>query len=194
MNTINERIQIVVNKLFNGNVSELCRLSDISTGTMSGILGERKSKPSFENIEKIYSSIEEKINLDWLLTGGGEMLKSNSTVNQSGSGKHISITSGNSGHIGNINTNTSNLTKDEIVGLMNKMSIEYYNSIQERFAYLKEKEEVIKQKEEVIREKNDVIKWKNEKIDTLIREMSEARKIVADLIDTNKKMINKLTN
>ena len=51
MTTINERIQIVVNELFDGNRSELCRKSGVPIGTMSSILGERQSSPNIDILQ-----------------------------------------------------------------------------------------------------------------------------------------------
>lgn len=73
MGTINDRIQEVVNELYDGNRSLFCRACDLSTGTLSGILGLRKSKPSSDVLNKISSEILLKgISPQWLLTGEGE--------------------------------------------------------------------------------------------------------------------------
>lgn len=74
MTTINERIQIVVNELFDGNRSELCRKSGVPIGTMSSILGERQSSPNIDILQLIYSAIAEfPVSVEWFFTGKGDM-------------------------------------------------------------------------------------------------------------------------
>lgn len=75
MTSINERISLIVNDLFKGNVSAFCREIGIKQPTMNTILGSRQSKPSYEVLNAIASS---KLNIssDWLLTGNGEMFNS----------------------------------------------------------------------------------------------------------------------
>lgn len=74
MSNINERIKKILDSDFEGNVSEMARNCGIPQPTLNNIVGNRKSKPSFENIERLVNSIE-LLNTDWLITGNGEMLK-----------------------------------------------------------------------------------------------------------------------
>jgi transcriptional regulator with XRE-family HTH domain len=78
---INDRIQLLINELFDGNKSKFAQKIGISGSHISNYLGnKRRSIPSFEMIEDIYKSIE-GINPEWLLTGEGEWKKNlNSTV------------------------------------------------------------------------------------------------------------------
>ena len=72
MDTINERIQFIINERFDGNTSAFCRSVDVKQPTMNTILGERKSKPSFDVISNIVNAKALFINSDWLLTGKGD--------------------------------------------------------------------------------------------------------------------------
>lgn len=73
METINERIQFIVNEKFKGNISSFCRSTDVKQPTMNTILGERKSKPSFDVISNIINAEALiGINIEWLITGKGE--------------------------------------------------------------------------------------------------------------------------
>ena len=56
MDTINERIQFIINERFDGNTSAFCRSVDVKQPTMNTILGERKSKPSFDVISNIVNA------------------------------------------------------------------------------------------------------------------------------------------
>lgn len=75
MDTVNGRLKILAETLFDGNISEFGRAINVKQATLSTILGSRQSKPSFDIINAIAVNIS-NINTDWLITGEGEMLKS----------------------------------------------------------------------------------------------------------------------
>lgn len=72
METINDRIKLVVDELFGGNISAFCRSAGIKQPTINTILGTRQSKPSYDVINAIASS-GLGVSLEWLVTGYGEM-------------------------------------------------------------------------------------------------------------------------
>lgn len=77
--SINNRIQSIINEVYNGNVSKFCREVGVKQPTMNTILGERKSKPSYDILYAILNAITLKsISIEWLITGKGTMLKSES--------------------------------------------------------------------------------------------------------------------
>lgn len=84
MNSINDRIQSIINERFKGNVSAFCRSVDVKQPTMNTILGERKSKPSFDVINNILNA-KALIDIDanWLITGKGSMTRVNDLVDGS---------------------------------------------------------------------------------------------------------------
>lgn len=84
MNSINDRIQSIINERFKGNVSAFCRSVDVKQPTMNTILGERKSKPSFDVINSILNA-KALIDIDanWLITGKGSMTRVNDLVDGS---------------------------------------------------------------------------------------------------------------
>lgn len=53
MGTINDRIQIIVDKMYAGNISLLSRDCDISAQTLASILGDRKSKPNSDTLRRL---------------------------------------------------------------------------------------------------------------------------------------------
>lgn len=75
MLNINQRIQSIVDELFNGNVSEFERTSGIKPSTVKNIVGSRQTKPSYDILESIIRN-NVQVSSDWLLTGQGSMLKS----------------------------------------------------------------------------------------------------------------------
>jgi len=75
METINDRIQNIVNVYYRGNESEFARDIGVGQSTLNGILGTRKNNPSSDTIGKILSATVVKISSDWLMTGNGEMEK-----------------------------------------------------------------------------------------------------------------------
>lgn len=95
-NTVNERIRMIAESLFKGNVNELCRAFNIKQATMSNIVSGRMSKPSYEVILAIVENSE--VSADWLITGEGEMLRTPS-VSQSANGDHNMQVAGNANNV-----------------------------------------------------------------------------------------------
>jgi len=68
METINDRMEMLVNQKFDGNKAAFAKAIDMSPTMMSSYLGnKRRSKPSVDMVAKIVT----KLNVDarWLLTG-----------------------------------------------------------------------------------------------------------------------------
>lgn len=71
---VQERIRKIADELFNGNISAFCRAIDVKQPTMNTILGERKSKPSYDVLLNIVNAKALNISAEWLLNGEGDML------------------------------------------------------------------------------------------------------------------------
>lgn len=71
--TINERLLDVISVLYKGNKSTFASAIGVTPSVIDNITGKRQGKPSFEVLNKI-SAIKE-INIEWLITGQGDMLK-----------------------------------------------------------------------------------------------------------------------
>ncbi len=71
--TINERIKEIADKLFDGNISQLARISGVNQPALRDIVGVKQRKPGFEILKQIADCSALQINTDWLLTGKGEM-------------------------------------------------------------------------------------------------------------------------
>jgi hypothetical protein len=65
--TVNERIMNLVQVLSKGNKSAFSKAAGISNQSLAEILGKRQSAPSFSALQKIH--------MEWLIMGKGEMLK-----------------------------------------------------------------------------------------------------------------------
>lgn len=72
---INNRIEAICNELFNGNVTQMAKSSFVSRTTLLSIIGEQHSAPGYETLRRIIDMPMYRINIDWLLTGRGEMLE-----------------------------------------------------------------------------------------------------------------------
>ena len=72
--TINERFTQIIGTLFKGNKSAFANAIGVTPSVVDNIVGKRQGKPSFDVVEKVSALAE--ININWLITGKGDMLKS----------------------------------------------------------------------------------------------------------------------
>jgi len=75
MEKINDRIKIIVDTYFQGNVSRFCRDTGIKQSTMNEILGKNHASPSIATLEKILNGCTVKVSSDWLFTGEGSIVR-----------------------------------------------------------------------------------------------------------------------
>lgn len=73
---INERIRRILHELYDGNITAMAKSTYISRSTIYSIIGEQSSLPGYDVIRKIAEIPTCDIDLNWLITGQGEMLKS----------------------------------------------------------------------------------------------------------------------
>lgn len=74
--TVQERIKLIAEKFFRGNITAMAKSTFISRTTINSIIGEKEVSPGYEVIRKIVDNPSLNINPDWLITGKGDMLKS----------------------------------------------------------------------------------------------------------------------
>lgn len=72
--TINERIQIIVDQYYSGNVTRFSKMVGVTQSTIRDIVKGRMNKPSNDTIAKILKVDALNINPDWLITGNGNMV------------------------------------------------------------------------------------------------------------------------
>lgn len=74
MTTVNERILYLIENQCNGNQKKFSEKINFAPQVIYNIVSGRKSKPSFDVLNSILLSFVD-LNSEWLLTGKGEMLK-----------------------------------------------------------------------------------------------------------------------
>lgn len=80
METINDRMEMLVNERFNGNKAAFAKSIDMSPTSMSSYLGnKRRSKPSVEMVAKIVLALD--VDARWLLVGEGTAQKNSVKTN-----------------------------------------------------------------------------------------------------------------
>lgn len=82
LDTIHERVSLLVDYFCKGNKTAFGRETDILPGVLASITGGRLSKPSFELLQKImirYPSVSG----DWLILGRGPMIITRAVSNES---------------------------------------------------------------------------------------------------------------
>lgn len=92
MSTINDRIKIIVNQIFNKNISEFERASGIKPSTVKNIIGGRLTRPSYDILESIIRN-NVLLSAEWLLRGEGNMLRTvipnDSSISSDKNAKHV---------------------------------------------------------------------------------------------------------
>lgn len=71
--SVNNRFNHIINSLFAGNKSAFASAIGVTPSVVDNIVGRRQGKPSFEVVEKVSTLAE--VNIEWLITGHGDMLK-----------------------------------------------------------------------------------------------------------------------
>ena len=69
----------MIKKFCKGNDSAFARAIGVTPSVVGNITGVRAGSPSFEVLQKIINAFE-YINIEWLLTGKGEMLKNDNSA------------------------------------------------------------------------------------------------------------------
>ena len=77
METINDRIKILIEDYYKSNGSSFCRDNNILQGSLSNVIGTRNSTPSYEITVKILSNKKLNINPNWFILGIGEISNKN---------------------------------------------------------------------------------------------------------------------
>lgn len=86
---INERFNQIIGTLFKGNKSAFANAIGVTPSVVDNIVGKRQGKPSFDVVAKVSALAE--VDLDWLITGKGEMLKKKQPLQLSEDGTGIPL-------------------------------------------------------------------------------------------------------
>lgn len=147
--TINDRIEMLMNKHFDGNRAAFAKSLGLSPTGLGNYIGtQRRSKPSVDMVAKIVTTMN--VDARWLLTGEGE---ANVNIKTEGDFSPAS-------QKGNVEVIVGNSVLAEKVKSLNAM-------LQEKEARLNEKEERIKEKDARIAEKEERISELKEQIKEL---------------------------
>ena len=73
---INSRIRQIAEEVFSNNITAMAKASFISRTTIYSIIGEKEVSPGYDVIRRIAEMSSPEINIEWLITGEGDMLKS----------------------------------------------------------------------------------------------------------------------
>ena len=168
---MNERIRKIREYFCDGSNAKFAKIMGISEQYASDMVSGRSV--GNKKLSKILEKFPE-VNPVWLKIGDGEMIKNN--VNQTVNSGGICISGGTNSNIGN--ANTAELSKEELLGLLDRRSAEYQLDLKERFAYVQKKDGIIKQKQE--------------QVDILVRQLSEAQRQIGELIEQNKMLTKRL--
>ena len=100
METINDRMEMLVNERFNGNKAAFAKAIGTERATLSNYIGNvRRSKPSVDMVTKIVVALN--VDARWLLTGEENEKNNNVSVGDNSDG-NVAIGSHNS--VGNVTT------------------------------------------------------------------------------------------
>ena len=81
METINDRMEALINERFDGNKAAFAKSIEMSPTSMSSYFGsKRHSKPSIDMVTKIVVNLH--VNPMWLLTGEGSMFQEDDGNNE----------------------------------------------------------------------------------------------------------------
>ena len=94
METINDRMEMLVNELFNGNKAAFAKSIGLGPTVMSNYLGNnRRSKPSVDMLAKIVKVLD--VDARWLLLGEQS---ANNTATANGDGS-VAVSGNNNKHV-----------------------------------------------------------------------------------------------
>lgn len=75
---VNDRFNSIIKEQYNGNQSAFAKALGVAPSVIANVVGARQGKPSYDVIEKICANAN--ISAEWLLTGQGSMLKSDTPI------------------------------------------------------------------------------------------------------------------
>lgn len=115
METINDRMEMLVNKRFNGNKAAFAKSINMSPTSISSYLGnKRRSKPSVDMVAKIVLTLD--VDAKWLLTGE-ETQQQNMNTNMRGNVTDSNVAIGSHNSVGNVSVGTDAVLAERIKAL-----------------------------------------------------------------------------
>lgn len=116
METINDRMEMLVNERFNGNKAAFAKSIDMSPTSMSSYLGnKRRSKPSVDMVAKIVLVLD--VDARWLLTGEETAKQQNANTNMHGNVTDSNVAIGSHNSVGNVSVGTDAVLAERVKAL-----------------------------------------------------------------------------
>lgn len=113
METINDRMEMLVNERFNGNKAAFAKSIDMSPTSISSYLGnKRRSKPSVDMVAKIVLTLD--VDAKWLLTGEETPQQENVNTNMHGNVKDSNVAIGSNNSVGNMSVGTDAVLEERV--------------------------------------------------------------------------------
>lgn len=115
METLNDRMEMLVNERFNGNKAAFAKSINMSPTSISSYLGnKRRSKPSVDMVAKIVLTLD--VDAKWLLTGE-ETQQQNMNTNMRGNVTDSNVAIGSHNSVGNVSVGTDAVLAERIKAL-----------------------------------------------------------------------------
>lgn len=115
METINDRMEMLVNERFNGNKAAFAKSIEMSPTSMSSYLGnKRRSKPSVDMVAKIVVALD--VDAKWLLTGE-ETQQQSVNANMHGNVADSNVAIGSHNSVGNVSVGTDAVLAERVKAL-----------------------------------------------------------------------------
>lgn len=116
METINDRMEMLVNEHFNGNKAAFAKSIDMSPTSMSSYLGnKRRSKPSVDMVAKIVLALD--VDAKWLFTGEETQQQQSVNNNMHGNVTVINVAIGSHNSVGNVSVGSDAVLAERVKSL-----------------------------------------------------------------------------
>ena len=116
METINDRMEMLVNQRFNGNKAAFAKAIGTERATLSNYIGSvRRSKPSVEMVTKIVLALD--VDARWLLTGEETPQQQGVNTNMNGNVTDSNVAIGSHSSVGNVSAGTDAVLAERIKSL-----------------------------------------------------------------------------
>lgn len=116
METINDRMEMLVNQRFNGNKAAFAKAIGTERATLSNYIGSvRRSKPSVDMVTKIVLALD--VDARWLLTGEETPQQQGVNTNMNGNVTDSNVAIGSHNSVGNVSAGTDAVLAERVKSL-----------------------------------------------------------------------------
>ena len=116
METINDRMEILVNQRFNGNKAAFAKAIGTERATLSNYIGSvRRSKPSVDLVTKIVVALN--VDARWLLTGEETPQQQGVNTNMNGNVTDSNVAIGSHNSVGNVTVGADVVLSERVKSL-----------------------------------------------------------------------------